>query len=275
MKYRTKPRVVAAARRPFGDRSYGVVHAEWEGFCLLHRLIEPRGTSRYARRYARSVPTGWAEIQRGLGGSWVVVDTGPDGKPVVRCLSDDEFAAEFEPTEQAWEGRRDALLAWARHRLATADADYLRLNRADLDHAPWTEPILRAERERIHALVQESGRTYDQTFDPEHPDRELRTPPPPPALRVTADLAAVLEVLLDQPGERLPGREIRDRSGLSWKAARLLWRLHEAGWADHHTDEPGSTDTRLWWLTDTGIRLGRERLGRRARSNRQTGSDTP
>lgn len=148
----------------------------------------------------------------------------------------------------------------ARRGLNSVDATYLRLNAADLDRAPWKDPVLRAERERITALVTESGTTYNATFDPQQPDRDLYVPPSPSALRVTQDVATVLRVLLERPGE-----EISQRSELGWKTTRTLWRLKEAGWVEAHREEPpGPAAQHRWSLTETGARLGAERLaGRR------------
>ena len=222
---------------------------------------------------AYSAAEGWREITLKPGFPWVVIDSRPDGTRRVLQLSDAEFAAEFEPSGQAWdESRCDALLAWARNQLHrfSVTADYLRSNSADLDRPPWKDPILRAERERITALVTASGRPYDQTFDPEQPDRTLVTPPSPAAFRVTADLAAVLRVLLETPGERIRTDEIRARSGLERKAMRALVRLQEAQWVERHTDDPGQTDSWQWWLTETGLELARKRLRRRSNNDGAT-----
>uniref|UniRef100_UPI003F49A87D hypothetical protein n=1 Tax=Amycolatopsis sp. CA-151526 TaxID=3239921 RepID=UPI003F49A87D len=254
---------MAAARWAASDSYASAARVEWEGFCLLHHLIVRTGASRSARRFAQPVPEGWREISFKLGCPWVVIDTRPDGSRLVRQLSEDEFTAEFEPTEQAWEDRRDAQLAWARHQLDRfgVDAHYLCSNSGDLDRPPWNDPVLRAERERVTALVTESGRPYDETFDPEQPDRVLNAPASPSAFRVTRDVAAVLRVLLDRPDEQISGEEITQRSELGWKASRTLWRLKEAGWVETHRDgPPGPAAEHRWSLTETGARLARERL---------------
>lgn len=259
--------MVSAARWASGESYSSAALVEWEGFCLLHRLVVRTGSSRSARRFAQPVPEGWREISVKLGCPWVVIDTRPDGTRLVRQLSEDEFAAEFEPTEQAWDDRRDARLAWARdqfHRFGV-DADYLRGNRADLDRRPWNDPVLRAERERITALVTESGRPYDQTFDPEQSDRTLTTPPAPTTFRVTSDVAAVLLVLLAHAGEQISGDEITHRSELGWKASRTLWRLKEAGWVEAD-GPPGPAAEHRWSLTETGARLAAERLASRSKN---------
>lgn len=264
MRYRTKPQTVAAARWPEGDRADAAT-AEWEGFCRIHHLVPVR---RLSRRVKPSVPEGWTALLPHYGHPWVVVETraGENGsdRQVVRRLTDSEFADEFEPEESAWKARRAALLAWARWRLTSVDANYLRLNGADLDRAPWNDPVLRAERERITALVAESGTTYNATFDPEQPDRGLYVAPSPAAFRVTRDVATVLQVLLDRPDEQVTGDVIAQRSGIGWKASRMLWRLKEAGWVEIHRDgPPGPAAEHRWSLTSTGARLARERLTRR------------
>ncbi|WP_199542556.1 hypothetical protein [Prauserella sp. PE36] len=265
MRYRTKPRTVAAARWPEADRADAAT-AEWEGFCRIHRLVPVRRTS---RRIKPSVPDGWTMLLPHYGHPWVVVETRPgeDGhdRQVVRRLTDAEFDGEFEPAESAWEARRAALLAWARWRLNSVDATYLRLNAADLDRAPWNDPVLRAERERITALVTESGTTYNATFDPQQPDRELYVEPSPSAFRVTRDVAAVLTVLLDRPGEQITGEMVARHSGTGWKASRTLWRLKEAGWVEKD-GPPGPAAEQNWSLTETGARLAAERLANRAKN---------
>lgn len=126
--------------------------------------------------------------------------------------------------------------------------------------------VLRAERERITALVTESGTTYNATFDPQQPDRDLYVPPSPSAFRVTQDVATVLRVLLDRPDEQIQGAEIAERSELGWKASRTLWRLKEAGWVETHRDgPPGPAAEQRWSLTETGSRLARERLAGRTK----------
>lgn len=266
MRYTAKPRVVAAARWASNRPYASAARVEWEGFCLLHHLVVRTGSNRTARRFAQPVPEGWREISVKLGCPWVVIDTRHDGSRLVRQLSEDDFTAEFESTEQAWEARRDAQLAWARHQFHHfgLDAHYLRSNSGDLDRPPWNDPVLRAERERVTALVTASGRPYDETFDPEQPDRTLNTPPAPSAFRVTQDVATVLRLLLDRPDEQIHGEEIAERSELGWKASRTLWRLKEAGWIEAHRDgPPGPAAEQRWSLTEIGARLATERLAGR------------
>lgn len=260
MKYRAKPRTVSAAR--YTDRYGTVERAEWEGFCLQHHLAEQHhGTG---RRWAPSVPPGWTEIWPGRWNPWVVVDTAA-GTTAVHQLTDEQFSGQFDPAGQAGEARREALITWARHQLAGVDAGYLRSSASDLDRPPWADPVLRAERERITALVTASGLRYDETFDSQHPDRKLRKPATPTSFRVTAETAAVLEVFLSRPGEQLTSDAIAQHSGVQRKAGHILWRLKQSGWAAT-TEFSADSSTRTWWLTETGAALGRERLARRARN---------
>jgi hypothetical protein len=270
MRYRARPRVVAAARWasnvPYGD----MARVEWEGFCLLHRIVTRSSSPRrHVRRSARKpVPEGWREISEQFDRPWVVIDE-RDGAPLIRQLSDDNFTAEFEQTEASPDDRRAALLAWARDAFHTFSysADYLQANSQDRDRAPWTDPILRAERDRVTALLIESGLPYPETFDPEQPDRTLHAPHDPARLRVTADLAEVLQVLLEHSAEPILGKDVRDRSELGGRTAGALLRLQDARWVAVHRDgPPGPAEDHRWSLTEAGARLARQRLERRGKA---------